>query len=1136
MDNKDYRTIHWRDFNHWSIYLYKKNKYVFRIRQELDSETTLLHSGKWDISISKLVANSCEKLWAVDNEVRKKEKNNYHKRMRKRVRTYWKSAKNYLAKGTLLDEIAEKIEVPEFLLVAFKEECQRITEELWKEYEAKKQYEKFNNIFKNFSSDSRTEKESEFKDSLMKNIIRLLDRWRLEDADIMYDDYKKILWKDFLKTVLKPKKKELLMKMIVECLSYDNFQKAEFVYSENKELLSYKEYKAKYNEAYSSFAITQLKDFISADEYKKAEKYYNDNTEYIPEERFNKLYWYSYSIYITNKINKSFSNWDVKECKRIFNQNKSYISQEMFDELLSIHLIEDHKENIRSLISKSFIESDVYVRKHKLEFERDWYMQLKIKKINEHIKYDNQPNDAQFKSMLDVSQNLLIKARAWTWKSTTLTYKIEVLNKLYDIDSNHILIFGFNSSTAEEINEKIQKKWIPYFDGWMTFHRFAGSMVLGYWREERWRVVSNRDGSEHNKSVIIQSILTKLLWGQDHKVLMDLMYDFFRKEIDELSQASLGMGMEMYYEKIRWQKLEWALIQETLNWEVVKSIWEKWIADFLFEYDIRYRYEPNVYINDEDGKTTTCEPDFIILDIEQTNQPRLDSYKMLEEHQVYFKKTTWWLINRIKKNDAQNMKKLFIEHRWINLNDKAKWVPHWWGKDKTRDKYRDWVKWKREMYTKNWYSMIETGIWLINYSSPEARIKFEKYLKEQLESFWIKCEKLPKDELLEKIKIKQTTAISLLCSQYITKAKQIKLSSQDMHNKMSEYLYPDKSYYFYQLANLVFESYEKFLKSEWLVDMEDILRDAWTILATGKDVTIKRKNLSNELVEVPLKDIEYVMVDEYQDCNLLFYELIKWIRSYNDDLRLVCVWDDWQLINAFAWSNIRFFEKFSELFPPSSTILLQETYRCPNYICNLANTFFASEWGSYSKKEKYELKWFDRSKVYIENNSSKSEYADEKRFFPKSKVFKTDKKWKKIKNASWENIPLLWEDWKGIYENVRAEYNWWYAQNLKCLFDIIVDNFSLDNIFILSRTNKPFGRELYRTNTQLISLLTEWYKEQIKAWVFEKMTLNAIDELITKKISFENIHSSKWKEADLVIIVEIWSNKFPMLHPHNRVN
>jgi DNA helicase-4 len=48
------------------------------------------------------------------------------------------------------------------------------------------------------------------------------------------------------------------------------------------------------------------------------------------------------------------------------------------------------------------------------------------------------------------------------------------------------------------------------------------------------------------------------------------------------------------------------------------------------------------------------------------------------------------------------------------------------------------------------------------------------------------------------------------------------------------------------------------------------------------------------------------MIDEFQDFSQMFFELIDAIRSQNVTTRVFCVGDDWQAINGFAGSDLRF--------------------------------------------------------------------------------------------------------------------------------------------------------------------------------------------------------------------------------------
>ena len=63
-----------------------------------------------------------------------------------------------------------------------------------------------------------------------------------------------------------------------------------------------------------------------------------------------------------------------------------------------------------------------------------------------------------------------------------------------------------------------------------------------------------------------------------------------------------------------------------------------------------------------------------------------------------------------------------------------------------------------------------------------------------------------------------------------------------------------------------------------------------------------------------------LLIDEFQDFSKLFYKLIISIKKYNPNLKLYCVGDDWQAINGFAGSDLKYFENFKNIFNNSETV------------------------------------------------------------------------------------------------------------------------------------------------------------------------------------------------------------------------
>lgn len=93
---------------------------------------------------------------------------------------------------------------------------------------------------------------------------------------------------------------------------------------------------------------------------------------------------------------------------------------------------------------------------------------------------------------------------------------------------------------------------------------------------------------------------------------------------------------------------------------------------------------------------------------------------------------------------------------------------------------------------------------------------------------------------------------------------------------------------------------------------------------------------------VPLR---YLMIDEYQDFSLPFFRLAQALRALYPELRLFAVGDDWQAINRFAGSDVRYFTDFKHFFPEDSTIIpLLTNYRSRRCIVENANRFMLTHY------------------------------------------------------------------------------------------------------------------------------------------------------------------------------------------------
>ena len=122
----------------------------------------------------------------------------------------------------------------------------------------------------------------------------------------------------------------------------------------------------------------------------------------------------------------------------------------------------------------------------------------------------------------------------------------------------------------------------------------------------------------------------------------------------------------------------------------------------------------------------------------------------------------------------------------------------------------------------------------------------------------------------------------------------------------------------------VYELYQQRLLEINAVDFGDILLHSYQILFTNEDIR-----------QLYAKNIEHILIDEFQDTNHIQYELIKLIL--NNNRNLFCVGDDDQSIYAWRGAKIENIINFPNEFS-CSVVRLTKNYRSNHSILNAASS------------------------------------------------------------------------------------------------------------------------------------------------------------------------------------------------------
>jgi DNA helicase II / ATP-dependent DNA helicase PcrA len=150
--------------------------------------------------------------------------------------------------------------------------------------------------------------------------------------------------------------------------------------------------------------------------------------------------------------------------------------------------------------------------------------------------------------------------------------------------------------------------------------------------------------------------------------------------------------------------------------------------------------------------------------------------------------------------------------------------------------------------------------------------------------------------------------------------------------------------YFEEVTQRVYERYQKILNASSALDFDDLLLK--TVVLFQKHPEILKRYQDRYL---------HIQVDEFQDTNLVQYELVKLLAAQS---RNVCVvGDPDQSIYSWRSADIRNILNFEKDFPDAKVVLLEQNYRSTQVILEAASHIIAS-----NKERKAKGLWTENEK------------------------------------------------------------------------------------------------------------------------------------------------------------------------------
>ena len=368
-----------------------------------------------------------------------------------------------------------------------------------------------------------------------------------------------------------------------------------------------------------------------------------------------------------------------------------------------------------------------------------------------------------------------------------------------------------------------------------------------------------------------------------------------------------------------------------------------------------------------------------------------------------------------------------------------------------------------------------------NFDEHTRREEIEDVLRKALEAKQFQInDRDPQIALQEFYKKNKPNILSFL-ETLISRYQQLRWNYSQIKNRIEKYA--DENPTDFNIPALktsmeVFKDYDAELNKNKAMDFNLLLGQVTDQLGL---LVHDDKTLSSAQIKLKkhLQGLKLLFIDEFQDFNPLFGNLIEKIRALNPSLRLFCVGDDWQEINAFAGSDIKLFNTYKEKSSQKDIVV---NHRSNDYIVSLANSFMEKN---------------NRNGV-----AGRPEHRE-----------------------STPNAPLLFQSILTYFDiktlkkicPKRTPGGLVYAETI---LRIIIDNLLNDenainySYLVLSRRDK------------LMEKISETYKSLYKCITFRNNLTKLFENI---DVEFSTAHGSKGQEADVTIIL-VEKNSFPLIH------
>ncbi len=329
----------------------------------------------------------------------------------------------------------------------------------------------------------------------------------------------------------------------------------------------------------------------------------------------------------------------------------------------------------------------------------------------------------------------------------------------------------------------------------------------------------------------------------------------------------------------------------------------------------------------------------------------------------------------------------------------------------------------------------------------------------------------------------------------------------------------------------IYREYNQVLCNRRLIDFDDMLIRCYHLLKTN-----------NEALKVWQNRFKYILIDEFQDINLVQYLIVKMLAAPENNIFVVG--DDDQSIYSFRGAKPEIMQSFLTDYEEAKRILLDVNYRCTSQIVQAAGRVISNNLNRFPKDIKTVSK--STKKVSInEFNTVKAQYEfvvagiqkDIKTGIKPEDIavlFRTNSQARGIAGMMMEyNISFsVREGIPDIYEHFIAKDLFAY---IRCAKEVISGRVARNDFLrIMNKPNRYMGRDCLAGSEVSLNSLCGFYRD--KGWMVERiyelfedlriiseMTPYAAINYIRRKVGYDAYlkEYAQYRKIDLNELIEL---------------